>query len=487
MEKWRIVLLSVLGVIVLLACIIAVRTATITSKQMQVKEKASYPIDINKAAERLSGAIKFKTVSNPNPAKVDYTQLVGLQEYMQRSFPLVHSNFEKKVINNYGLIYIWKGSDPQKKPMMLLGHQDVVPVAAEGWKHEPFSGDIADGFIWGRGTLDDKSCIFSILEAAEYLIRAGFKPTRSIYFAFGFDEEVGGKEGAAKISEYLKAQNLQFEYIIDEGMVITQGAAPGVKPPAALIGTAEKGYLSLELIAEAAGGHASMPPKQTTVGILAAAINKLENSPFPIHMTGPVLDLFDYLGPEMTFPYNMLFANRWLFGPVIQAQMASLPSTNAAIRTSTAPTMFQGSQQDNVLPSKATAVVNFRILPGETMQSVEERVKKVINDPRVKVQRLARLANDPSSISSINTWSFGVVMKTIREVMPDVLVAPMLVLGGTDCQHYVALSPSIYRFLPHRLYGDDAKMIHGTNEKIAVRNYGEMINYYIQLVKNSCT
>jgi len=486
MKKWVAVVLSIVAVLVVLVAIIAIKTATFTSKQVAAGKQPTFAIDADKVAERLSGALKFKTISNIDYEKFDYSQFTGLQEYIEKSFPLVHSTLEKKVINNYALLYIWKGSDPSLNPILLLGHQDVVPVAAEGWQHEPFSGDIAGGYIWGRGTLDDKGCIFNIMEAAEYLIKDGFKPARSIYFAFGHDEEIGGMQGAKKIGEYLKSQNLQFEFAIDEGMLITKGSVPGVKQPAALIGTAEKGYLSLELIADGTGGHASMPPKQTAVGVLAAAVDKLEMNPFPIRMTGPASGLFEYLGPEMSFPYNMLFANMWLFGPVVQSQLAASNATNATIRTSTAPTMFQGSSQDNVLPTKAVAVVNFRILPGESVKSTQDRVVQVVNDPRVKVQPMDRGSSEPSPISPTDTWSYRTLNKTIREVMPDVLIAPMLVLAGTDCEHYEALCPNIYRFLPQRLYGDDTGMIHGTNEKIAISNYVEGISYYIQLMKNMC-
>jgi carboxypeptidase PM20D1 len=484
MKKWVIAVLAIVAILVVLVAVVAIKTAMFTSKQVAAGKQVTFAIDADKAAERLSGAIKFKTISNIDYDKFDYSQFKGLQEYIEKSFPLVHSTLEKKVINDYALLYTWKGSDSSLKPILLLGHQDVVPVAPEGWKHEPFSGDIADGYVWGRGTLDDKGCVLNIMEAAEYLIKDGFKPTRSIYFAFGHDEEIGGMQGARKIGEYLKAQNLQFEFAVDEAMLITKGAVPGVKQPAALIGIAEKGYLSLELIADSTGGHSSMPPKQTAVGVLAAAVDKLEMNPFPIRMTGPAAGLFEYLGPEMAFPYNMLFANMWLFGPVIEGQLAASNATNAAIRTSTAPTMFQGSNKDNVLPTRAVAVVNFRILPGESVRSTQDRVIQVINDPRVKVQPMGEAANEPSPISPTDTWSYTTLSKTIREVMPDVLIAPMLVMAGTDCGHYEALCPNIYRFLPQRLYGDDISLIHGTNEKITISNYVEGISYYIQLMKN---
>jgi len=487
MKPWVIAVIVIAAIIVILVAAIAIKTATFTSKQIAVDKKVSYSVDLDRAAERLSGAIKFKTVSSIDPSQVDYTQYAGLQEYIGESFPLVNSSLEKKVINNYGLLYIWKGSDSQKKPVLLLAHQDVVPAPDEGWKHQPFSGDIADGFVWGRGAIDDKGSLMSILEATEYLIKEGFKPSRSIYIAFGFDEEVGGQQGAARIAEYFKAQDLQFESMFDEGMFVTQGAVPAVKPPVALIAVAEKGYLSLELVAESAGGASSMPPEQTTVGILAAAIDKLQKQPFPTRMTGPAADLFEYVGPEMSFPYKMIFANMWLFGPLIEAELVSSPGTNATIRTTIAPTMFEGSQRDNVLPAKATAVVNFRILPGETMQSVTDRVKSVVNDPRVRIQPAPVSANDPSPVSSTDTWSFKILNKTIREVMPDVVVAPVISIGSTDCIHYIGLSPDIYRFLPERLYGDDLNMLHGMNERISITNYGEMINYYILLVHYLCS
>jgi carboxypeptidase PM20D1 len=203
-------------------------------------------------------------------------------------------------------------------------------------------------------------------------------------------------------------------------------------------------------------------------------------------MTGPAADLFEYLGPEMSFPYKMLFANMWLFKPLIEAQLVSSPATNATIRTTLAPTMFEGSQRDNVLPARATATVNLRLLPGETMQSATDRIKSVVNDPRVRIQPAPVFANDPSQVSSTDAWSYKILNKAIREVMPDVLVSPMISIGGTDCIHYAGLSPNIYRFLPERLYGDDLSMMHGVNERISITNYGEMINYYILLVHDLC-
>lgn len=485
MEIWAIVFFVLLIAILALAAVLIIRTITFKSKQLSVKEKISYKINGDEAAARLSEAIRFKTVSNIDRSLVDYATFRGLQEYVQKSFPLVNSHLEKKVINEYGLLYTWKGSDPAQKPVLLLAHQDVVPAADEGWKYPPFSGIIEEGYIWGRGTLDDKGSLFAILEAVEYLLKEGYKPSRPVYLAFGFDEEVGGHEGAGKIAEYLKTQGAQFEYILDEGMLATRGVAPGITGWTALIGVAEKGYISLELSTEQKGGHAAAPPPQTTVGILSAAIVKLQDNPFTIRMTGPSAGLFEYLGPEMGFPNKMIFANIWLFGPLIKKRMAATAAA-ASLRTTTAPTMFRGSPQDNVLPTRSIAVVNFRILQGDTIQSVINRVTKIINDPRVKISPLVGNLFEPSPVSPLDSRSYDIINRTIREVLVDALVTPTLVQGRTDSIYYIDLAECCYRFVPERVPAEEISAPHGFNERVSVNNYAEMINFYIRLLHNSC-
>jgi carboxypeptidase PM20D1 len=485
MKKWVIAVLSVVAILVILIAAVAVKTLTFASKQIAVSGKVTYPVDADQAAKRLSGSIQFKTTFDEDVSKVDYAPFAKLQEYLANSYPLVESRLEKKVINNYGLLYIWKGSDPTKKPILLLAHQDVVPAAAEGWKYDPFSGTIADGYIWGRGTLDDKCTLLGILEAVEFLLKDNYQPSRSVYLAFGFDEEVTGMNGAGKIAAYLKAQGTNFEFITDEGELIISGAVPGISAPVALIGTAEKGFLSLELSAESEGGHSSMPPRETGIGIISEAIVKLQKNPFPSHMSGPSGDMLEVLGPEMRFPYNMIFANMWLLGPVVEDQLASSPETDATIRTTTAPTMLMGSDRENVLPKRATAVINFRLMPGDSSESVIKRVKTVINDPRVSVKIYGGGATEASPVSSTKSASYQAFAKTIRQVFPDALVAPALVNSASDSSRYIGLSDNIYRFLPQRLTVKDLKMLHGDNERISISNYTEFITFYIQLVRNS--
>ena len=482
-----VIIISVLLIAILaLVAIVIVRTVTFKSKQVTVKEKIDYSINAAEAAGRLAEAIRFKTISNPDRSVMDYSAFRGLHEFLEKSYPLVHKKLEKKVINGHGLLFTWKGSDTGKKPVLLMAHQDVVPASNENWKYPPFSGAIEEGYIWGRGTMDDKGSLLAILEAMEFLLKASYQPSRSIYLASGFDEEVGGHEGAGKIAEYLKGQGAQFEYILDEGMLITKGTTPGIAGWTALVGIAEKGFLSLELSTEQKGGHSAAPPPQTTVGILAAAIVKLQDNPFPIRMTEAASGLFKYLGPEMGMPMKMFFANMWLFGSLIKKRMSATAQTAASFRTTTAPTMFSGSPQDNVLPMHAMAVINFRILQGDTIQSLTDQVTRLIADPRVKITPLNNDVFEPSRVASTDSPSFDIVNRTIREVMGDALVTPTLVQGKTDTVYYIDMAECCYRFLPQRLPAMEIPSLHGFNERISVDNYTEMINFYIRLLHNSC-
>lgn len=486
MEPWAIVLTTLALVIVSLLIIIVVRAFNFKSKQLAVSDKIAYPVNTEGAVARLSEAVRFQTVSHIDKSRMDFKEFSRFHEYLEKSFPLIFSRLEKKVINGYNLLFIWKGSDPQKKPVLLLAHQDVVPASGEGWKYPPFSGEIVDGYVWGRGTLDDKGCLLSIMEAIEFLLSEGYRPSSSIFLASGFDEEVGGIEGAGKIAAYLRSENIHFEYIIDEGLVITRGAVPGVNDWVALIGIAEKGYVSLELSAEQKGGHAANPPPQTSVGIIAAAIDKLQKNPFPVRMTSPAAALFKYLGPEMPFASRLVFANMWLFGSMVKKRMAAMQTTSASVRTTIAPTMFRGSPQDNILPTVAAAVVNFRILQGESIQSVIQRVKTVINDPRIMIRPLPNNLFDPSPVASDSSPAYGIINRTIREVTGKTLVTPALVQGRTDSIYYIDLAPCCYRFVPARVPIEEISAPHGVNERVAVDNYAEMINFYIRLLHNSC-
>jgi carboxypeptidase PM20D1 len=470
-----------------IAALVVVRAAASNSRQAPALPGEAVELDAAAAAERLAGAIRIRTVSTEDPAQRPDAEFAALHAYLSRSFPAAHAALAREPVGRDALLYTWAGSEAALAPVVLMGHMDVVPVdaAAEtAWERPPFAGHVGDGFVWGRGSLDDKVTVLGILEAAEALARAGFRPRRTVLLAFGADEEVGGGEGAAQIARLLRERRMAPELVLDEGGAIMHDTVPGVRAPVALIGIAEKGFASVELEARGEGGHSMAPPAHTSVGILARAIARLEEHPFPAELRGATAALFDSVGPEMPFRMRLLFANRWLFGPLIERSLARNPSTNAAIRTTTAATVFEGGTKDNVLPTRARAVVNFRILPGDSVAAVRAHVQDVVDDPAVTVTVRAP-ATEPSPVSPTDSAAWVLLQRTTRQAFPDVVVAPYLVTGGTDARHFSGLTLNVYRFTPTRLSLRDLTRVHGTDERVSIANYAELVRFYAQLLRNA--
>ena len=468
----------------LLVAVLLVRTFFFSSRQQQFPEVEKIAVS-DVAVLNLSAAVQFKTISYETDSLRDTLAFNVFHEFLYVRYPLLFSVLARENISSQSILLRWDGSDASLKPVIFLSHQDVVPATNEGgkWSHDPFSGDTDGQFIHGRGTIDDKCGVLGWLEAVEYLLSKNFKPKRTIYFAFGHDEEAKGT-GAQGMARYLRKKNIEAEYILDEGGSITDGIIKEVKPNVAIIGIAEKGRAIIDLAVDVEGGHSSMPPKQTAIGILSEAIAKLEAHPFDARFDGGTKALFDYIAPEMNFGSKLVFANSWIFSPIIKKILSGKNSTNAAIRTTTAATIFSGGEKENVLPHHATATVDFRILPGETADDVLNHVNGVIKDERVKA-KLRDGFNNPSAVSDINASGFKMISKSIKEIFPDVIVAPYLVLGVTDARHYQEVSKNIYRFIPLVLKDEDLKRIHGLNERIGKENYKDVIRFYVRLIENS--
>ena len=446
------------------------------------------PITVDKmaASRRLSDAVRQKTITPDDPRQMDGRAFLELHRLMIASYPNVHRTLQREVVSDHSLLYTWKGTQSGRKPILLIAHMDVVPVdpgMEEAWTHPPFAGDIADGYVWGRGTLDDKASVLGVLEAVELLIAEGFEPSRTVYLAFGHDEEPRGREGAAKIASLLRSRDVRFEYVLDEGLIIGDGIIPGVAAPVAMIGTAEKGWLTVELSAPGGGGHASMPPAHTAIGLLATAIHKLEANPPAAAIKEPTRELFACAAARMPFTRQVVFTNLWLFEPLVIRQLTASPATNAAIRTTIAVTIARAGTVDNVLPTSATAVVNSRIMPGEGTASVLEHVRHVVDDPRIGIRPLKR--EEPTGVSPTSSASFRTLAGTVRQIFPRAVVAPGLVIARTDSAHFLDLTEATYRFLPIVLTRDDLGRFHGTNERIAVDSYETLIKFYAQLLRNS--
>ncbi len=436
-------------------------------------------------AERLATALRLKTVSHQDPKDFDPQPFLDLHAHLARWFPRVHAQLAHEVVADYSLLFTWPGSDPALQPMLLTSHLDVVPVADDAladWTHPPFAGVIEGGFVWGRGSLDDKQGVMATLEAVEQLLADGFAPQRTVYLAFGHDEEIGGGGGAKRITELLASRGVRFWFSLDEGMAITSGIA-GLARPAALIGVAEKGFLTLDLTAKAAGGHSSVPPPSGAIGRIARAVVRLEENPLPPRMGAVAGLMFDALAPELPPLRRFALTQRWLFGPLIERMLAGEPATNAMMRTTTAVTIVGGGVKANVLPRTATVTVNFRLIPGDTAEAVTAMVREIVDDPEIEIA--VRTAEEASPISRSDSEAYQALAATLAETAPDAVVAPALVLGGTDSSHYGKISDDAYRFAPMRLGPSDLARVHGVDERLSVENYGEMIRFYAALVKNA--
>ena len=484
----RLFVAIIAAALVVLATVVIVRTSRFHSRQLAVEPVPPLPLDTAAAAARLAGALRFRTVSYQDSTQVDAAEFRRFQDYLRTTFPKLHARLGREVTGGFSLLYEWRGSDSTLKPILLMAHQDVVPVepgTEDRWTEPPFAGRISGGFVWGRGAMDDKGNLLALLEAVERLVGAGIAPRRTIYLAFGHDEEVGGRRGAARTAALLGERHVQLEYVLDEGGAITTGLITGVTAPVAVVGIAEKGYVSLELTAHVAGGHSSMPPAHTAVGILSAAVARLEAHKMPRAIRGATGAMFDYIGPEMLYPRRLALANQWLFGPVIRGSFGATPSGDAMLRTTTAPTIFQAGIKDNVLPSTARAVVNFRILPGDSVAAVLEHVRHVVADSQVTVTILGGVAAEPSPVSPTSSENFAIVQRTIRQVAPGTVVTPWLVVGGTDAKYFTRLTPNVYRAGVGVIGPDDLKRVHGTDERVGVKDYARTIAFYVQLIRNS--
>ena len=475
------------GLIVLVA-VVLFRTMMLTTKQVQGGPATDAAFDSQALTRRMAQAIQFQTISHQDPSQFRGEEFTALHEYLDRAFPHVHETLKREVVAEYSLLYTWKGQDERLKPLLLLGHLDVVPAKSQSgtsWTHPAFEGRITDGYLWGRGTLDDKDAVLGILESVEKLLQEGYAPRRTIYLAFGHDEEVGGQSGAARIAALLKSRGIKLYYVLDEGLTIVEGVVPNISKPVALVGVAEKGYASIEMTVDSEGGHSMMPPQQTAIGILSAAIDKIEQNQFPTRMGMPIRQMFGTLAPEMPFGMKIIFANLWLFEGLVEKKLAASPRTNALIRTTTAPTIFTSGVKENILPTTARSVVNFRLLQGESIGSVMEHVRRTIDDPRVEVRPSGGFSSEPSYISDTGSSGFKAIERTIRQVFPGVLVAPGLCIGATDSRHYAKLTESIFRFSPLWLRPDDLQRIHGIDERISIENYTQVVKFYTQLIRNS--
>ena len=477
------ILLSFLLLTIVLVAILLVKTASFKSKQLATDGKRKeLPVD-ETAVKHLSDAIKINTTSFDDTTIVNQAAFDSFFTFLKTEYAPVFQNLEDTILNKRSLLLKWKGKNETTKPVILYAHLDVVPIEESTktkWTHEPFSGLVADGFIWGRGALDDKGSLISIFEALKKLQAKNVTPERTIYFAFGSDEEIGGSQGAAIIADYLRAQKISFEFYMDEGGMVSEGVVPNIKRPVALIGTAEKGVMTLELTANVKGGHSSHPPRQSALDVLNQAVLKLHSHQEERRTVETVNEFLDFVGSEMPSPLKIVFANRWLFQPLILNEYEKSDEGRALLRTTTVATVMNAGMKENVIPSRVSAKVNYRILSDENSQQVIERATKIIDDTLIKIT--AGEIYEPSKNSTSTSYGFKLLQQTSAEVFPDAIVTPFLMLGSTDSKHFQDITENTYRFFPVRMNSDLMGTVHGIDERIGEKDYMETISFYETMI-----
>lgn len=462
------------------------RAGDLPSPYLDVPSAPEPAYDNDMIATRFSQAVQMRTISWSPTAATEGEAFLEFHNWLQRTYPNVHVTLSRETVNDYSLLYRWEGKDASKTPIGFLGHMDVVPIepGTEGtWTHPPFDGVIADGFVWGRGSLDDKSTVVLVMEAVEKLTAEGFQPDRDIYLAFGHDEEIGGQRGAVKIAEVLKSRGIKFDWILDEGLTILTGFLDFIEGPLAVVGLAEKGFLTLELVARDTGGHSSTPRADTAVSKLARAVDAVQSNPFPIEIDAADAANLHAIAGEMPFMQRLAAANLWLFGPMVKADMEKVPYTAAQYRTTTAATVFNGGSKENILPQEARALINFRIHPRNSIDEIVARTKKLAGD-EIEVSIYAT-PNNPPAPSDIRGAAYGLITDSLGDAFGPIAVAPSLVVGATDSRFYADVTNETFRFTPVVMSLEQFSGFHGTNERVAIDSLGRSVAFYERMIRRA--
>jgi carboxypeptidase PM20D1 len=485
MRTLRRLTLVVLAALVVVAAAVAFRTLTYQGPAANVANAIELApatlVDAARPAQNLAAAIRIRTISHQDPRENEPVEWDRLHAWLQSTYPAAHGAMTRELVAGHTLVYTWAGKDSALAPILLMAHQDVVPVTpgTEGdWTHPPFEGVVDATAVWGRGAVDDKGALVAIFEALESLAQSGFVPQRTIYIVSGHDEEAGGS-GAKAAAALLQQRGVRPEYVLDEGMLIVDDF-PLLGRPVALIGVGEKGYATLKVTAPAEGGHSSAPPAETGVEALARAVLAITGKPFPMEFEGPAADMVRALAPDASLLVRIAVANEWLFRPLLVRQIASTPAGAASLHTTIAPTMLRGSPKENVLPQDATAWINYRIAPGTTAADVMQRARTATRAMKVDLA-WEGTAYDPPPVSSIDSRAYR-VLSALAAGDDNLPVAPGLVTATTDSRYMTTLTDNIYRFAPIAASLDELKMIHGTNERMTLDNLRRTVDFYARLI-----
>ncbi|MGE3759378.1 MAG: M20/M25/M40 family metallo-hydrolase [Pseudobdellovibrionaceae bacterium] len=474
--------LFVLSLGVLLFLIMNIKAFLLSPSSKQSSETLA-PKWEEPTEKKLAELIKIKTISGIE-GKFDYH--ASIFEFLKSRFPNVFSKLQFREDIKEGFVFVWKSKETAKKSYLFLGHLDVVPVEEESlaqWTRPPFSGEIADGMVWGRGAFDDKGGSIALLEAMESLAKSGFVSKNDFYFAFGLDEEIGGMHSAQKISAVLAKENLKFDAAFDEGSAIVLDPVNLGPVPVAIIAVGEKGYVSFKLTVEIPGGHSSIVKPETAISVMTNALVRLQKNPPPKRMTEATRRMFEVLAPAQNYFKRLIYSNLWLTEKLILKMANGSPRFLSIVQSHYVVIQINSGLKDNVIPGVATAVVNSRILPGDTIEDVEKRLDEALGDSRVHVSIIGNFNSAGSAISSSSGPVYFAIQNSLKSVFPDALVAPSISTGATDSRHYSNLAKEIYRFRPFTLVPDELSMIHGVNERVKVEDLRKAVRVYEHLIQ----
>ena len=432
------------------------------------------------AEEKLGAMIRIPTVSRHEHE--DLSQFYLYHQELEKLFPLIHKKLEKTVLNGT-LLYRWAGLDSGKLPVLFMGHQDVVPASDEGWSVPAYSGTVKDGCLYGRGALDCKGTMYVQLQAVEELLSEGFVPPCDVYLEYSINEETGG-DGAAAAMRHLRDKGIRFAFVLDEGGAVIDEAVPGMTKPYAVIGVTEKGYMDVKITARGKGGHSSTPPRNTPAARLFAFASEIERKrPFEKKMIPEVKEMFRQMAPGFSGPLRVLLGNLWLTKPLVMAAMPLVsPFGEALMATTCCFTMMRGSDAANVIPKEPYLIANLRCSVHQNCEESLKVLKKYGRKYDLDFEVL--LSRDASPVSDIHSDAYGFVEKTIRAHFPDAGVAPYLIMGGTDCRHFHALSDTALRFCPVRMTNAQNASCHAVDENVTIASLTEGVRFYKRLLKD---
>ena len=475
-----VVLYIALGIIILLLLIALIRALLFVPKAEAETVHEEIEIDVEKAVHDLAEMVKCKTISHRDRLCENDGEFERFIALLPELFPLIHKSCTLEKVTDRALLYKLEG-ETHDSPTVLMAHFDVVEVDEENWQKPPFAGEIENGVLWGRGTLDTKSTLNASMQALESLLAKGFVPKKDLYLAFSGNEEING-DGQPEIIKLFKERGIEPGLVLDEGGAVVNHVFPGVHTPCALIGIAEKGMLNVELKFKGKGGHASSPKPHTPIGRLSAACVRIEGHPFKYTLSKSTSAMFNVLARHSNLLYKLIFANLWLFGPVLSLiGKMSGGELNALVRTTCSFTQMEGSKAINVIPPNANMRANLRLIPGDTMESARDYLKKVIKDDEIELTVLEGENPSPTSLACGEAWER--VVHSVKGTWSDTVVSPYLMFACSDAKHWSKISDKVYRFSAMALTNEERATIHGNDERIPFETVKKSVEFYVRLIK----